>query len=116
MSKDERYRRLLASGRWQRLATEMKHQAGYMCQQCGRVTPRLAVHHIRPVESARTDEEMEALCFRRSNLQVLCYDCHASIHRGSRSKESHRKAEDMRVRRFLERDLRIEGDDGLPFD
>lgn len=108
MSKDKDYRRLVGSKRWARLAMEMKTAANWRCSRCGAVTQRLAVHHIRAVEGARSSEEMEARCFDRANLQVLCFDCHAKEHRRSRTAESHRKAEDMRVRRWHERDLNID--------
>lgn len=116
MSKDKRYSRLVSSVRWQRLALETKTRAGWQCQDCGVVTRRLAVHHIRPVETGRTEEEMEALCFSRANLRVLCFDCHAGVHRGSHDKENHRLAEDRRVKRFLERDLHIDTGEGIPPD
>lgn len=107
MSKNEQYRRLIASKRWARLALELKTEAGWQCSRCGAVTQRLAVHHIRPVEMARTAEEMEARCFDRHNLKVLCFDCHSKEHNRSRTADGHQRTEDMRVQRFHQRDLHI---------
>ena len=53
------------------LARRMKIKAMMKCEQCGRVADRLAVHHIHPVENARTMEQKELLCFDENNLQVL---------------------------------------------
>lgn len=80
MSRDPRYRRLVGSTRWQRLAIATKVAAAWQCQECGRVTRRLAVHHIRPVEDTNDPDEMERRCFDSANLQVLCYDCHKLKH------------------------------------
>lgn len=112
MGRGQEYRRLITSPRWARLAMELKTEAGWQCSRCGIVTQRLAVHHIRPVEQARTPEEMEARCFDRSNLRVLCYECHSKEHERSRTAEKHQVYEDLRVKRFHERDLRI--DDSIP--
>lgn len=101
MSRDKDYRTLVSSTRWRRLAVETKTAACWQCSMCGIVTTRLAVHHIKPVESGSTFAEMEALCFDPRNLEVLCYQCHKEMHRrfGSASKEAHIKAERARVER-----------------
>ena len=60
------------------------------------------VHHKTPVESARTPQEMEQLCFNPANLQALCISCHSKIHREARShtKESHQQRESDRFERW----------------
>lgn len=68
------------------MAARLKLARQMRCEGCGTVTSRLAVHHIRPVESGRDEEEMRRLCFDESNLQVLCYDCHSAIHKEMRSR------------------------------
>ena len=110
MSKNSIYRHLVGSQRWQRMALEEKVAAGWQCCQCGTVTKRLAVHHRLPVEEARTADEMEARCFDRSNLQVLCFQCHSRVHEmlRSRTKSGHKKSEDLRVQRFHRTDLHID--------
>lgn len=104
MSKDKNYNILINSTRWRTLAKEVKTSANWQCDMCGLVTTRLAVHHIKPVESGSTFAEMEALCYDKNNLQVLCYQCHKEMHAryGSRSKEAHQMAEEARVRRHHE--------------
>lgn len=89
MSKDKTYRRLIASPRWRavRCAYLSAHP---VCEMCAARTPpryRAAqcVHHRTECETARTEAQMEQLMFTPSNLQALCYECHADIHRAKRS-------------------------------
>lgn len=89
MSKDKTYRRLITSERWRivRNAYLSEHPA---CEVCAHLTPpryRAAqcVHHRTECETARTEQEMEQLMFAPANLQALCYECHAEIHRTRRS-------------------------------
>lgn len=105
MSKDTNYRRLIGSQRWSALARSVKAQAGWTCSKCGRVTRRLAVHHVAPVETATTLREMERLCFDETNLQVLCFDCHAEEHKLMRrtTRESHEERTRSNVDRFFSR-------------
>lgn len=86
-------------------AHRKKIQAMMTCEQCGRVTERLAVHHIRPVENGRTATEKRQLCFDEHNLQVLCYECHSEIHKAmrSRTREYHQKAAKQRAEQALQR-------------
>lgn len=102
MSKDRNYHRLVSNVRWQTLSREMKLKANYECELCHVVTHRLAVHHIKPVESGKTYEEMERLCFDRSNLQVLCYSCHRDVHISMQGtgKMGHQRAEAQRIERY----------------
>ena len=92
------------------MAKRLKAEAHYECQICHRVTNRLAVHHIRPIETAKTVEEMEHLCFMESNLQVICYECHSAIHKGegTTTKAGHQKAEDQRIDRYMSGTLDID--------
>ncbi|MCD8208592.1 MAG: HNH endonuclease [Bacteroidales bacterium] len=84
MSRDAGYRRLVGSKRWAMLAREMKERAGWKCGKCGKITQRLAVHHIVPVETGRTFEEMAKICFDVDNCRPLCFDCHAAVHKAHR--------------------------------
>lgn len=72
-----------------------------MCQRAGYVRAAVDIHHIRPVESARSIEEMERLCFNPSNLMSLCIPCHVAIHKemGKGGRDNHQE----RVRQQLER-------------
>ena len=87
MSRNKEYQRLLNSKRWKELR-EWKLQQNPLCELCqaeGYVTSAIDIHHKTPVESARTPQEMEALCFNPSNLQSLCIPCHQRVHREARS-------------------------------
>ena len=88
------------------MAIAAKVEAGWTCSVCGRTTARLAVHHVRPVETGRTAEEMEGLCYDTANLQVLCYECHSKVHEGTRGKAGHQERQRMaaaRMRDAMER-------------
>ena len=63
------------------------------------------VHHIKPVESAKTLMEMEQLCFDANNLQALCIPCHQRIHRElrSHSKEAHKQRQSESMARWAAR-------------
>ena len=43
------------------------------------------VHHITPIETAATMEEMRRLAFNPANLMSLCDECHHKIHEEMRS-------------------------------
>ena len=77
------YRKMINSGRWLRLrSTVMRRQRG-LCDDClaqGKVSFAQCVHHIRPVEWAKTPEEMELRMFDPSNVVALCESCHKVRH------------------------------------
>lgn len=60
---------ILSSGRWYRLAMEIRARDDYKCQKCGRRTWG-EVDHIEPRQK-RPD-----LIWTPSNLQLLCRNCH----------------------------------------
>lgn len=79
------------SREWKEL-TIQKKRANPLCEQCikdgeaigipgGYVKSVECVHHIIPIETARTKEEMRRLAFDWSNLMSLCKSCHARIHK-----------------------------------
>lgn len=105
MSKSKTYKRLISSKRWVILAAKKKIDANLKCSVCGTITGRLAVHHIIPAETAKTDQDMERLMFDECNLQVVCYKCHSDIHRnaGSRTKNGHKQAAAKDVERFIDK-------------
>lgn len=47
----------------------------------GIVKSARCVHHVVPIETARTKEEMKRLAFDVNNLKALCFACHARIHK-----------------------------------
>ena len=79
------------SREWKEL-TIQKKRANPLCEQCikdgeaigipgGYVKSVECVHHIIPIETARTKEEMRRLAFDWNNLMSLCKSCHARIHK-----------------------------------
>lgn len=78
---------MIQSPRWKMLRTEQlsKQPLCELCQLNGIVRSARCVHHITPVESAKSESEMELLCYSPTNLQSLCYECHANIHKEERS-------------------------------
>ena len=79
------------SREWKEL-TILKKRANPLCEQCikdgeaigipgGYVKSVECVHHIIPIETARTKEEMRRLAFDWNNLMSLCKPCHARIHK-----------------------------------
>lgn len=100
-SKNPEYRRIITGKRWGKLrALKMLLNGinnGGFCEECvrnyrkGGQRPRKAteVHHIKPIESAHTRAEMEALAYDEANLMALCSECHHEIHK--RLWESHRR-------------------------
>jgi 5-methylcytosine-specific restriction protein A len=104
MSRNKDYQHLLNSKRWKQLR-QWKLQQNPLCELCeaeGFVRSAVDVHHKTPVESARTPQEMEQLCFNPSNLQALCISCHSKVHRDARShtKASHQQRERDRFERW----------------
>ena len=70
----------------------------------GFVTPGVDVHHIRPVEQAKTVQEMERLAFNPANCRLLCVPCHIKTHQEMHShcKEQVQANKQRARRRFME--------------
>ena len=78
------------SREWQQLRIE-KLRSQPLCEmhlKQGIIVAARCVHHIIPIETARTKEEMRRLAFDWNNLMSLCKSCHARIHKemGSNTK------------------------------
>lgn len=91
MSRDPRYQKLLNTKRWRELrAWKMKQVDGF-CEMClsegwhDLQAAAVDIHHRRPVESAKTEAEMERLCFDPTNLQALCVRHHNQVHAEAKS-------------------------------
>ena len=84
MSRDPRYQKLLNSPRWKniRRAYLQQHPLCERCEREGFVRSAVDVHHKRPVESAKTEQEMERLAYNLdgNNLEALCIPCHIKTH------------------------------------
>lgn len=92
------------SREWRELRAR-KLQTNPLCERCiadgiaagvpgGWVTAATCVHHVIPIESAGSLQEMRELAFRWSNLQSLCYEHHAAIHKEA----AHNTAEAVKER------------------
>ena len=107
MSRDPRYQKLLNGKRWKLLRAEVFRRAGGLCELCkaeGFITPGVDVHHIKPVEQAKTVKEMERLAYNPANCQLLCVACHIKVHQDMRThcKEKVKENKERARRRFLE--------------
>ena len=107
MSRDKRYQHLLNGKRW-RIVKEMVWQrTNGLCERClqeGIVTQGVDCHHIKPVESGRTEQEMERLCYDVNNIRLLCIPCHIKTHQEIRShtKEKVKENKARARQRFME--------------
>ena len=101
------YVKLMNSKQWRVLRNQhlTEHPLCERCKQQGYIVAARCVHHITPVESGRTDAECEQLAFSSANLQSLCYQCHADIHKAERShsKEAHKERERQRLEQWKAR-------------
>ena len=110
MAHSKLYVKLMNSARWRRLRDEWirEHPLCEECKRKGIVEPARCVHHITPIESGRNDKQCEDLAFSRANLQALCYQCHADIHKAenSHSKEAHKQRAQERLQQWIARHKR----------
>ena len=123
MSRDPRYQKLLNHKRWDITKAFVWKRANGCCEMCmkegivtGSLTKQLDCHHIVPVESGRTVQEMERLCYDVNNIMLVCQDCHIKIHTESKSHTKEKVAENKARarRRFMEANdpnWRPDGDD-----
>ena len=73
------------SREWRELRL-LKLSTNPLCENCkknGFIVSAHCVHHIIPIETARTKEEMKRLAFDFNNTQSLCDKCHADIHKAA---------------------------------
>ena len=78
-----------------------------LCEQCfqeGILRAGVDVHHIVPVETGRTIQEMEQLAYDVSNCRLLCIEHHIAIHQSMRThtKEKVKENKERARQRFLE--------------
>ena len=72
------------SREWKDLRIAKLRSTDGLCEECmkqGIVTAARCVHHVVPIETARTKDEMKRLAFDINNLRALCFACHARIHK-----------------------------------
>lgn len=123
MNRKTRYRpehmRLLNSKRWAETKAIVDARSEGLCEWCKRdgqaegrrigdkelaamgwIRTGVDHHHIIPFESAKTQEEMERLCYDADhNVVLLCVDCHRRAHKELMSKTK-AKVKERREQRF----------------
>ena len=82
-------------------------RANGLCERCreeGFIRAGVDCHHIVPVESGRTVQEIERLAYDVNNIRLLCVDCHIKTHQEMRShtKEKVQENKARARRRFME--------------
>ena len=108
MSRDPRYQKLLNDKRWKLLRAEVFKRTNGLCEECleqGIYTPGVDVHHIIPVESGKSMQEMERLTYTPANCRLLCIPCHIKTHQAMHTHTKEKVAENKarRHQRFMER-------------
>ena len=105
MSKS-RYRpehmRMLNDKRWLQTKRVVWQRAKGLCEWCkrdGYITAGKDCHHIVPFESAKTQAEMERLCYDPNNCVLLCIPCHQRAHKDLMSKTK-AKVKERRAQAF----------------
>ena len=74
------------SREWKELRIAKLRSTDGLCEECmkqGIVTAARCVHHVVPIETARTKDEMRRLAIDcgLQGLKALCFACHARIHK-----------------------------------
>lgn len=122
MSRNRQYQQLLNARRWKELRA-WKLQQCPLCERCreegeaagikgGYITAAVDVHHIVPVETAKTLQDMERLCYDPRNLKALCIPCHIKTHKeaGSHTRAEHQRREQTRLQQWIDRHRRPSDD------
>jgi 5-methylcytosine-specific restriction protein A len=111
------------SREWKELRIAKLRSTNGLCEEClkqGIVTSARCVHHVVPIETARTKDEMKRLAFDVNNLKALCFACHARIHKelGSNTAKIVRQRAEARQDRWadnlMSRFVIPKGDDEPP--
>jgi len=110
MSRDKNYQRLLNDKQWKLLRAAVFRRTNGLCEMCmkeGHITPGVDVHHIRPVEQAKTVEGpdgMRARCYDPNNVMLLCVEHHIKVHQemGSHTAKYHKENYKKARNRFME--------------
>lgn len=82
-SKGEWIRKNIYNTTTWRYIREGKLMNDIYCQQClleDKLTLANEVHHVVPISTGNTEDEMKELAFDYDNLMCLCNDCHIAIH------------------------------------
>lgn len=123
MSQKEDKARIYNSREWVALRNA-KRAANPFCERCiemgkaagvkrGWLTPTRVIHHIIPIETAHSYEEMKRLAFcGLDGLQALCFKCHSEVHKqlDSRTKDGHKRATQAAIQRWIDRNKKKDND------
>ena len=97
------------SREWKELRISKLRSTNGLCEECmkqGIVTAARCVHHVVPIETARTKDEMRRLAIDcgLQGLKALCFACHARIHKemGSNTAKIVRQRGDARQARWAD--------------
>lgn len=107
------------SRKWKELrVAKLREQP--LCEMCladgiaagvpgGLIRSAHCVHHIIPIETAKTKREMLRLAFNPANLMSLCDECHARIHKetGKGTTQLRRERADARQERWKDSLVRM---------
>ena len=107
MSKDRNYQRLLNAKRWAETKLIVRERTNGLCEECLRnniKTPGTDCHHVIPVETANSLQEMEELCYNPNNVRLLCVKHHSEIHKamGKGTKKLAKERAEQRAKRWLD--------------
>ena len=94
--------RMLNDRRWPETKKVVWQRAEGLCEWCkrdGYIVPGVDCHHIIPFESAKTQAEMERLCYDPNNCVLLCIPCHQRVHQELMSKTKE-KVKERRAQAF----------------
>ena len=98
------------SREWKELRIAKLRSTDGLCEECmkqGIVTSARCVHHVVPIETARTKDEMRRLAIDcgLQGLKSLCFACHAKIHKelGSNTAKIVRQRAEARQDRWADK-------------
>jgi 5-methylcytosine-specific restriction endonuclease McrA len=102
------HQRLLNDKRWTQTKAIVKARAKWTCEWCRRegiIRAGVDCHHIIPFESAKTQAEMERLCYDPNNCVLLCIPCHQRAHKElmSKTKEKVKERREQRFSRWVDK-------------
>ena len=83
MNRTNEYKKLINTRRWQYLRLQALSKSNYLCAVCLEndiTTPAEEVHHVTPVQTGSTFEQMKRLCYDPNNLLAVCKECHKNEH------------------------------------
>lgn len=109
MSRNPVYIKLINSKEWKslRLQKLADKPVCEVCEEAGKSTLAVEVHHRTPVESVSAERQMKRLMFSYNNLLSVCHACHSEIHKQmfSHTKESVKENRQRDTKRFIDKYL-----------